>query len=194
MSMMGEMKFFLGLQIHQSTCGIFINQSTYALETLKKHGMNLCDTIGTPLATSPKLDADLHGTPVDPRKYRSMVGSLMYITLSRLDIHFHVCICARYQARPTKSYLKEVKRVFWYLKGTINRGLWYPKDTSFELIGFSVADNAGCLDTRKSMSGGTQFLGVMLITTRSSQRKGKCTIECALPSKDEKSSCFRAYL
>ncbi|GJR83231.1 retrovirus-related pol polyprotein from transposon TNT 1-94 [Tanacetum coccineum] len=103
MSMMGELKFFLGIQIHQSPCGIFINQAKYAQEILKKHGMNSCDIVGTPIATKP-LDSDLSGTPVDP-KYHSMVEALMYLTASRPDIVHATCYCARYQVRPTKKHL-----------------------------------------------------------------------------------------
>ncbi|GJX86568.1 retrovirus-related pol polyprotein from transposon TNT 1-94 [Tanacetum coccineum] len=154
MSLMGEMKFFLGLQIHQSPRGIFINQAKYTLEILKKHGMEKGQSIGTPMATKPKLDADLSGEPVDQTDYRSKIGSLMYLTSSRPDIVQAVCYCARYQARPTEKHLKEVKRIFRYLRGTINMGLWYPKDSGFELTAFSDADHAGCIDTRKSTSGG----------------------------------------
>ncbi|GJT74308.1 retrovirus-related pol polyprotein from transposon TNT 1-94 [Tanacetum coccineum] len=152
MSMIRELKFFLGIQIHQSLCGIFINQAKYAQEILKKHGMTSCDNIGTPIATKP-LDADLSGTPVDQMKYRSMVGALMYLTASRPDIIHAICYCARYQARPIEKHLKEIKRIFWYLKNTIIIGLWYPKDTGFKLTAFSYSDHAGCLDTRKSTSG-----------------------------------------
>ncbi|GJY98026.1 retrovirus-related pol polyprotein from transposon TNT 1-94 [Tanacetum coccineum] len=116
MSLMGEMKFFLGLQIHQSPKGIFINQAKYALEILKKHNMDNCHSIGTPLATKPKLDVDLSGEPVDQSDYRSKIGSLMYLTSSRPDLVQAVCYCARYQARPTQKHLKEVKRIFKYLK------------------------------------------------------------------------------
>ncbi|GJV44532.1 putative ribonuclease H-like domain-containing protein [Tanacetum coccineum] len=128
MSMMGELKFFLGIQIHQSPRGIFINQAKYAQEILKKHGMTSCDSIGTPMATK-HLDADLSGTPVDQMKYHSMVGALMYLTTSRPDIVHATCYCARYQAKPTEKHLTAVKRIFWYLKDSINMGLWYPKDT-----------------------------------------------------------------
>ncbi|GJZ62894.1 retrovirus-related pol polyprotein from transposon TNT 1-94 [Tanacetum coccineum] len=158
MSMMGELKFFLGIQIHQSPRGIFINQAKYAQEILKKHGMTSCDSIGTPMATK-HLDADLSGTPVDQTKYRSMVGALMYLTASRPDIVHATCYCARYQAKPTEKHLTAVKRIFRYLKDSINMGLWYPKDTGFELTAFSDSDHAGCLDSRKSTSGGIQFLG-----------------------------------
>ncbi|GJX56511.1 hypothetical protein Tco_0286408 [Tanacetum coccineum] len=125
--------------------------------------MDNCHSIGTPLATKPKLDVDLSGEPVDQSDYRSKIGSLMYLTSSRPDLVQAVCYCARYQARPTQKHLKEVKRIFKYLKGTINMGLWYPKDSGFELTAFSDADHAGCIDTRKSTSGGIQFLGDKLV-------------------------------
>ncbi|GJR53986.1 retrovirus-related pol polyprotein from transposon TNT 1-94 [Tanacetum coccineum] len=153
MSMMGELKFFLGIQIHQSPYGIFINQAKYAQEILKNHGMTSCDSIGTPMATK-HLDADLSGILVDQTKYHSMVGALMYLTASRPDIVHATCYCARYQAKPTEKHLTAVKRIFQYLKDTINMGLCYPKDTGFELTAFSDSDHAGCLDSRKSTSGG----------------------------------------
>nr|GEW65351.1 hypothetical protein [Tanacetum cinerariifolium] len=105
------------------------------------------------------LDADLSGTPVDQTKYGSMVGALMYLTASRPDIVHATCYCARYQAKPTEKHLTAVKRIFRNLKDTINMGLWYPKDTGFKLTAFSDLDHAGCLDSRKSTSGGIQFLG-----------------------------------
>nr|GEU43931.1 retrovirus-related Pol polyprotein from transposon TNT 1-94 [Tanacetum cinerariifolium] len=158
MSMMEELKFFLGIQIHQSPCGIFINQAKYAQEILIKHGMTSCDSVGTPMAIK-HLDADLSGTPVDQTKYHSMVGALMNLTASRPDIMHATCYCARYQAKSTEKHLTAVKRIFWYLKDTIHVGLWYPKDTGFDLTSFSDSDHAGCLDSRKSTSGGIQFLG-----------------------------------
>nr|GEW86253.1 retrovirus-related Pol polyprotein from transposon TNT 1-94 [Tanacetum cinerariifolium] len=172
MSLMGEMKFFLRLQIHQSLRGIFINQAKYALEILKKHGMEKCDTIGTPMATKPKLDANLSGKRVDQTDYRSKIRSLMYLTSSRLDIVQAVCYCARYQARPTEKHLKEVKRIFRHLRGTINIGLLYPKDSGFKLTAFSDADHAGCIDTRKSTPGGIQFLGDKLASWMSKKQDG----------------------
>ncbi|GJT84663.1 retrovirus-related pol polyprotein from transposon TNT 1-94 [Tanacetum coccineum] len=150
-SMIGEMKFFLGLQVHQSPHGIFICQSQYTMDLLKKHGMEKCDTISTPIATS-KLDVDLHGTQVDQTKYRSMTGRLMYLTASRTDIPFVIFVCARYQACPTEKHLKEVKRIFRYLRQTINMGLWHSKDFEFELIAYLYADHAGYNDDCKSTS------------------------------------------
>nr|GEW14504.1 hypothetical protein [Tanacetum cinerariifolium] len=131
----------------------------YALDILKKHGMEKGQSIGTPMATKPKLDADLSGTLVDQTDYRSKIGSLMYLTSSRPDIVLAVLYYARHQARPTEKHLKEVKRIFRYLRGTIDIGLWYSKDFGFELTAFSDADHAGCIHTRKSTSGGIQFLG-----------------------------------
>ncbi|GJZ92668.1 retrovirus-related pol polyprotein from transposon TNT 1-94 [Tanacetum coccineum] len=158
MSMMGELKLFLGIRIHQSPHGIFFNQAKYAQEILKKHGMTSYDIVDTLMATKP-LDTDLSGSLVDQTKYRSMVGALMYLTITRSDIVHATCYYAHYQERPTKKHLKEVKRIFRYLNNTINIGLWYPKDTGFKLTAFSDSDHAGCLDSRKSTSGGIQFLG-----------------------------------
>nr|GEZ22696.1 hypothetical protein [Tanacetum cinerariifolium] len=111
MSMMGELKFFLGIQIHQSPRGIFINQAKYAQEILIKNGMTSCDSIGTPMAMK-HLDADLSGTLIDQTKYRSMVGVLMYLTESRPDIMHATCYCAHYQAKLTEKHLTAVKRIF----------------------------------------------------------------------------------
>nr|GFB47174.1 retrovirus-related Pol polyprotein from transposon TNT 1-94 [Tanacetum cinerariifolium] len=108
MSMMGEMTFFLGLQVNQSLCGIFINQSNYILEILKKYEMKSCDPVGTPMEIKDKLDLDQNGTLVDATKYHSMIGALMYLTSSRPDIVHATCLCARYQAKPTKKHLKEM--------------------------------------------------------------------------------------
>nr|GEV04090.1 retrovirus-related Pol polyprotein from transposon TNT 1-94 [Tanacetum cinerariifolium] len=153
MSMMGEMMFFLGLQVNQSPSGIFINQSNYMNEILKKYGLNRYDVIGTPMDIKDKLDLEQIGTPVNATKYHSMIGALMYLTSSRPDIVHATCICARYQAQPTEKHLKEVKRIFHYLRGTVNMGPWYTKDSGLELTEFLDADYAGCKDTFKSTSG-----------------------------------------
>nr|GFA92887.1 uncharacterized mitochondrial protein AtMg00810-like [Tanacetum cinerariifolium] len=173
MSMMGEMTFFLGLQVNQSTCGIFINQSKYVLEILNKYGMESCDPVGTPMEIKDKLELDQNGAPVDATKYCSMICALMYLTSSRPDILHATCLRARYQPKPTEKHLKEVKRIFRYLRGTVNTGLWYTKDSGFELTGFSNADYAGCKDTFKSTSGGAQFLGEKLVSW--SSKKQDCT-------------------
>nr|GEW28602.1 hypothetical protein [Tanacetum cinerariifolium] len=126
--------------------------SKYVLEILKKYGMESCDPVGTPMEIKDKLDLDQNGTPVDATKYRSMIGALMYLTSSRPNIVHATCLCARYQAKPTEKHLKEVKRIFRYLRGTVNTGLWYSKDSGFELTEFSDADYSGCKDTFKSTS------------------------------------------
>nr|GEV70190.1 putative ribonuclease H-like domain-containing protein [Tanacetum cinerariifolium] len=189
MSMMGELKFFLGIQINQSPRGIFINQAKYAQEILIKHGMTSCDSIGTLMATK-HLDADLTGTPIDQTKYQSMVGALMYLTASRPDIVHATCYCARYQAKPTEKHLTAIKRIFWYLKDAINMGLWYPKDTGFQLTAFSDSDHVGCLDSRKSTSGGIQFLGGDKLVSWSS-KKQDCT-SMSLAEADEDGNPARA--
>ncbi|GJU17741.1 retrovirus-related pol polyprotein from transposon TNT 1-94 [Tanacetum coccineum] len=170
MSMMGQISFFLGLQISQNPRGIFINQSKYANEILKKFDLHKSDPVDTPMVERTKLDEDLSGTPVDQTKYRSMIGSLMYLTASRPDLVFAVCMCARYQSRPTKKHLEAVKRVFRYLQGTINMGLWYPKDTAMALTAYADADHAGCQDTRRSTSGSAQFLGDKLVSWSSKKQ------------------------
>ncbi|GJT40254.1 retrovirus-related pol polyprotein from transposon TNT 1-94 [Tanacetum coccineum] len=171
MSMMGQMSFFLGLQVSQNPGGIFINQSKFALEILKKFGMDSCDPVDTPMVDRLKLDEDPLGIPVDQTRFRSMVGSLMYLTASRPDLVFAVCMCARYQASPTKKHLEALKRVFRYLRGTINWGLWYPKDTAMALTAYADADHAGCQDTRRSTSGSAQFLGDKLVSWSSKKQK-----------------------
>nr|GFA81143.1 retrovirus-related Pol polyprotein from transposon TNT 1-94 [Tanacetum cinerariifolium] len=153
MSMMGQISFFLGLQVSQSPGGIFINQSKFALEILQKFRMDSCDSVNTPMVDRLKLDEDLSGILVDQTRFCSMVGSLMYLTASRPGLLFVVCMCARYQAKPTKKHLEALKRVFRYLKGTTNWGLWYQKDTAMALTAYADADHAGCQDTRRSTSG-----------------------------------------
>ncbi|GJS76094.1 retrovirus-related pol polyprotein from transposon TNT 1-94 [Tanacetum coccineum] len=126
-----------------------------------------------PLWATERLDADLQGTPTDQTTYRRMIGGLMYLTASRLDIAFATFVCARYQARPTVKHLKEVKRIFRYLRQSYNMGLWYLKDSRFKLIAYSDADHAGCKDDCKSTSGGLQFLGGKLVSW--SSKKQDCT-------------------
>ncbi|GJT92791.1 hypothetical protein Tco_1081636 [Tanacetum coccineum] len=100
-----------------------------------------------------KLHEDLMGIPVDQTRFKGMVGSLMYLTASRPDLVFAVCMCARYQAKPTKKHFEAIKRVFRYLKGTINMGLWYPKDNAMSATAYADADHAGCQDSRRRTVG-----------------------------------------
>nr|GEW48108.1 putative ribonuclease H-like domain-containing protein [Tanacetum cinerariifolium] len=152
------------LLISQSPRGIFINQSKYALESLKKYGFESCDPVDTPMVEKSKLDEDKERKAIDLSHYHGMIGTLLYLTASRRDLQFSICMCARYQARPTEKHIHAVKRIFRYLHGTVNRCLRYPKDSSVVLIAFVDADYAGCQDTRCITSGSLQFLGERLIS------------------------------
>ena len=163
MSMMGELSYFLGLQVKQTEDGIFINQAKYTRNLLKKYGMLDSSSATTPMATATKLGKDI-GAKVDMTEFRGMIGSLLYLTASRPDIMFATCLCARFQADPRESHLVAVKRIFRYLKGTITLGLWYPRESDFNLCGYSDSDFAGCTVDRKSTSGSCQFLGNRLIS------------------------------
>nr|GEZ90813.1 hypothetical protein [Tanacetum cinerariifolium] len=140
------------LQVNKFSNGIFINQSKYVLDIMKRFGMENCDTVPTSMVEQAKLKLDLDGKPVDHTDYRSMIGPLMYVTSSRPDIMFATCMCARYQANPIKHHVSAIKRIFRYLKGTINLGLWYPKDSGFDLTAYSDADHAGCHLDQKTES------------------------------------------
>ena len=164
MSMMGELNFFLGLQIKQLPDGIFINQAKYAKELIKKFGMEESKCSPTPMATNLYLDVDEAGQPVDITQYRAMIGSLLYLTASRPDILFSVCLCARFQANPKESHLKALKRVLKYVKGTQSLGLWYGRQNDLDLVGYADADFAGNKLDRKSTSGTCQFLGGSLVS------------------------------
>ncbi|GJU05061.1 retrovirus-related pol polyprotein from transposon TNT 1-94 [Tanacetum coccineum] len=171
MSMMGHMSFFLGLKICQSPRGIFLNQSKYAYEIIKKYGLLSSDYVDTPIMETNKLDKDVQGTPVDATLYRDMIGSLGYLTSSRPGLIYAVCLCVRYQAKPIEKYLNEDKQIFRYLKRTINMGLWYSKDTGMSLTIYSDADHVGCQDTRRSTSENAQSLGDKLVSRSSKKQK-----------------------
>ncbi|GJV44527.1 putative ribonuclease H-like domain-containing protein [Tanacetum coccineum] len=164
MSSMGELTFFLGLQVKQKKDGIFISQDKYVEEILKKFGFTKVKTASTPMETQKPLLKDEDGEEVDVHMYRSMIGSLMYLTSSRPDIMFAVCACARYQVNPKVSHLHAVKRIFRYLKGQPKLGLWYPKDSPFDLVAYTDSDYAEASLDRKSTTGGCQFLGCRLIS------------------------------
>ncbi|GJS89882.1 putative ribonuclease H-like domain-containing protein [Tanacetum coccineum] len=164
MSSMGELTFFLGLQVKQKEDGIFISQDKYVAEILKKFDFANVKTASTPIETQKPLVKDEEASDVDVHLYRSMIGSLMYLTASRPDIMFAVCACSRFQVTPKSSHLSAVKRIFRYLKGKPKLGLWYPKVSSFDLESYSDSDYAGVNLDRKSTIGGCQFLGRRLIS------------------------------
>ncbi|GJZ50999.1 retrovirus-related pol polyprotein from transposon TNT 1-94 [Tanacetum coccineum] len=174
----GQNVIFLGLQISQSPRGIFLNQSKYALEIIKKYGMKTSDPVDTPIVEKSKLDEDPQGKAIDPTRYRGMIGSLMYLTSSQPDLVFAAYMCARYQAKPTKKHLHVVKQIFRYLKGTINMGLWYSKDSCIALTAFTDTDHDGCQDTRRSTSSSMQLLGVKLVSWLSKKQKSTALSGC----------------
>ena len=143
MSMIGELTFFLGLQVKQTSDGIFINQAKYTRDMIKKFDMQSSSSANTPLSTTTKLHADMDGQSVNQTLYRSYIGSLLYVTASRPDIMFSVCLCARFQANPKESHMAAVKRILRYLKGTPDYGIWYPTESPLSLVGFTDSDYAG---------------------------------------------------
>ncbi|GKD66646.1 putative ribonuclease H-like domain-containing protein [Tanacetum coccineum] len=145
MSSMGELSFFLGLQVQQKSDGIFISQDKYVAAILKKFDFASVKTTSTPMETNKALIKDEEAEDVDVHLYRSMIGSLMYLTASIPDIMFAVCACARFQVTPKTSHLNAVKRIFRYLKGQPKLGLWYPRDSPFDLEAFFDSDYAGAI-------------------------------------------------
>nr|GEV75916.1 ribonuclease H-like domain-containing protein [Tanacetum cinerariifolium] len=164
MSSIGELTFFLGLQVKQKKDGIFISQDKYVAKILRKLGLIDGKSASTPIDTEKPLLKDPDGEDVDVHIYRSMIGSLMYFTSSRPDIMFAVYACARFQVTPKASHIHAVKRIFRYLKGKPHLGLWYPKDSTFDLVAYLDSDYAGASLDRKSTTGGCQFLGYRLIS------------------------------
>ncbi|GJV03265.1 retrovirus-related pol polyprotein from transposon TNT 1-94 [Tanacetum coccineum] len=162
MSMMAELNFFFRLQIKQMEDGISFNQSKYINEMLKKFGLEDSKPMKTPMSSDTKLTKDEECESVDSTKYRGMIGSLLYLTASRPDIMFSVCLCARFQEAPKTSHLEAVKRIFRYIKGTTHLGLWYPKGTGIETVVYADSDHAGDYVDRKSTSGICTFVGCCL--------------------------------
>ncbi|WVZ75542.1 hypothetical protein U9M48_023584 [Paspalum notatum var. saurae] len=164
MSLMGELQFFLGLQIKQGPEGTFVHQAKYTRDILKKFEMGDSKPLTTPMSTNTVLDADENGEVVDQKEFRGMIGSLLYRTATRPDIHFVVCLCVHYQASPRTCHRQAVKHIFRYLKFTPELGLWYSLGSTLSLRGFSDADHAGCRIDRKSTSSTCQLLGTSLVS------------------------------
>ncbi|GKD25253.1 retrovirus-related pol polyprotein from transposon TNT 1-94, partial [Tanacetum coccineum] len=160
----GSTKKSLSLQVEQRKDGTFLSQDKYVYDILKKFGLSSMKTASTPMETHKSLASNAAEPDVDVHLYRSMIGSLMYLTSSRPDIMFAVCACSRYQVQPKASHMHAVKRIFKYLKGKPTLGLWYPKDSPLDLIAYSDSDYAGASIDRKSTTGGCQFLGCRLIS------------------------------
>nr|GEY43912.1 hypothetical protein [Tanacetum cinerariifolium] len=164
MSSIGELTFFLGLQVKQKEDDIFISQDKYVAKILKKFRFSEVKTASTPMETQKSLLKNKDGEEVDIHIYRSMIGSLIYLTSSMPDIMFAVCACARYQVNHKVSHLHAVKRIFRYLKVQPKLGLWYPKDSLFDLMAYTDSDYARASLDRISTTGGCQFFGCRLIS------------------------------
>ncbi|GKB33963.1 retrovirus-related pol polyprotein from transposon TNT 1-94 [Tanacetum coccineum] len=162
MSMMGDLNFFFGLQIKQMEDGTFFTQSKYIKEMLKKFSLEDSKPMKTPMSSDTKLTKDEECESVDSTKYQGMIGSLLYLTASRPDIMFSVCLCTRFQEAPKTSHLEAVKRIFRYIKGTTHLLLWYPKGTDIETVVYVDSDHAGDYVDRKSTSGICTFVGCFL--------------------------------
>ncbi|GJV17694.1 retrovirus-related pol polyprotein from transposon TNT 1-94 [Tanacetum coccineum] len=158
MNMMGELNFFLGLQIKPMEDGIFFNQSKYIKEMLKKFGLEDSKPTKTPMSMEIKLTKEDEADFVDNTKYQGMIGSLLYLIASRLDIMFSVCLCALFQENPKTTQLEAVKRIFRYIRGTTHLGLWYPKGTDIETIVYADFDHVSDYVDRKSTSGIYTFM------------------------------------
>jgi hypothetical protein len=168
--MMGELKYFLVFQIKQLQEGTFIIQTKYIQDILKKFGIKNVKPIKTPMGTNGHLDLDTSGKSVDQKAYRSMIGSLLYLFASRPDIMLSVCMCARFQADPKEIHLRAMKIIMRYLVYTPKFGLWYPKGSTFDPIGYSDADYARCKIDRKSTSWTCQFMGRSLVSLSSKKQ------------------------
>ncbi|KAI3503879.1 hypothetical protein L1887_32343 [Cichorium endivia] len=179
MSAMGELSYFLGLQVEQKKDGMFIHQSKYVYDILSRFKMEDSTEYSTPICVNHNLGPDHESEDdVDPTQYRAMIGSLMYLTASRPDIMFAVCLCARFQANPKESHMKAVKRILRYLKGKPKLGLWYPNDSDLDLVAYTDSDYGGCKSNRKSTTGGCQFLGGRIVSWQCKKQSCVSTSTC----------------
>jgi hypothetical protein len=163
MSVTEELTFFLGIQVKQTKEGTFVHQAKYLKDLIKKVAMDDAKPVLTSMSTVTTLDPDEDGEAVDQREYRGMVGSLLYLTVTWMDIQFIVCLCARFQASQHTSHRQAVKRTFRYLKQTLNFGIWYSASSSLGLVGFLDTDFTGSGIDRKSTLGTYHFLGSSLV-------------------------------
>ena len=159
MTDLGLMKFFLGLEVKQDSSGIFISQGAYAKDILKRFGMDNCNPIAIPMELGAKLSKLEGGNAVDATEYRSLIGSLRYLTCTRSDIMFAVGVASRFMEDPRASHMKAAKRILRYVKGTEQLGLHYSKTNDFLLTGYVDSDWAGDVDDRKSTTGFVFYMG-----------------------------------
>ena len=170
MSMVGELTFLLGLQIRQLKDGIFLSQSKYARKLVMKFSLESTKHSRTPMSTTTKLSKDTFRKVVEQNLYRSMIGSLLYLTASPFDISFSVGDCARYQANPKESHLVYVKRIIHYINWSLDYGLWYPYDSFLVIVGYSNADRVGNVEDRKNTFGVCFLVGDCLMAWLSKKK------------------------
>jgi hypothetical protein len=170
MSMMGELNYFLGFQVKQLKDDTFISQTKYTHDLLKRFGMKYAKPAKTPMGTDVHVNLNKGGKSVDQKAYQSMIGFLLYLCASRPDFMLSVCMCARFQSDPRECHLVAVKRILQYLVSTPCFGIWYPKGSTFDLIGYSDSDYVGCKVDRKSTSGTCQFLRRSLVSWSSKKQ------------------------
>jgi hypothetical protein len=163
MFMMGELFFFLGIQVKQMKQETFVHQAKYTKDLMKKFNMTELKPMSTLMSMTTALDPNENGKAVDQREYMSMIGSLLYLTTTRPDIQFIVCLCARFHASPHSSHRTAIQRIFRYLKYTLEFGIWYSVSSSLDLVDFSNADFTGCGIDQKSTSDTCHFLRSSLI-------------------------------
>ncbi|XP_023887632.2 secreted RxLR effector protein 161-like [Quercus suber] len=168
--MVGELTYFLGLQVKQTDKGIYINQAKYARNLVKRFGLENAAHARTPMAINTKLGIDPSGQLVDITLYRSIIGCLLYLTASCLDISFSVGVCAKFQANPKMLHLTVVKRIIKYVSGTSDFGLFYIKESNVSLAGYSDVDWVGNADDRKSTIGGCFYVGTNLVAWMSKKQ------------------------
>jgi len=178
MSMMGELNYFLGLQVKQLKDDIFLNQAKYCKDLLTKFGMDKCKSISTPFSTSCHLDHDVAGNSVDETKYRGLIGSLLYLTASRTNIMFVVCMCARFQSAPKESHFNAAKRIMKYLQGTKDVGLWCPGNISLSVTGYSDSDFAGCKIDKKKHKWHLSLAWIKLDILAMQKASVRCSLYC----------------
>jgi hypothetical protein len=170
MFMMGELTFFLGIQVKQTKEGTFVHQAKYTKDLIKKFTMADAKSVSTPMSTTTVMDLDEDGEVVNQREYMSMIDSLLYLMETRSDIQYAVCLCARFKAFPHTSHRQAVLQIFRYLKQALEFWIWYSTSYSLDLVCFLDADFAGSGTDRKSTSSTCHFLRSSLISWSSQKQ------------------------
>ena len=170
MSMVGELTYFLGLQVKQTDSGIYINQVKYARNLFKRFGLEKAANARTPMAANAKLTNNPSGESVDVTLYRNMIGCLLYLTASHPDIAFSVGVYSRFQSNPKVSHLNAAKRIIKYVNGTCDYCLYYSKESNMSVARYSNADQVDNAKDRKSTTGGCFYVGANLVAWMSKKQ------------------------